>query len=162
MAKPTPPINPITRRINGGLIDWFLNRFFVIFLPNYEKVITSGYRDTEVNRAADGTEDSAHLYNLGRDFSLKNLATGQLLTDDQARKVFDEFIKPNWKGYAKFYPSSGGKSHHIHVHIDREISQATMWGGAAGALVGSIYLFRAFKKRFTTTKENGNENHNTE
>lgn len=149
MTTIKPPKNPITLALNGWLTDNYIKSFFNEYLPNYEPVFTSGYRTEEHNRDIGGAADSSHLYNLGKDFALKNKATGVILNDTQAKKVYNEAF-PYWEGYAKFYPTApGGNSHHIHANLDREITNYTKYIGIAVMAAGAVYVFNKYKGQFT-------------
>ena len=69
--------NPIVIAINGWLIENYLKKFNENYLPNFEIVETSGFRTEEKNRNIGGAKDSAHVYNLARDYVLKNISTGK-------------------------------------------------------------------------------------
>lgn len=125
------PRNPVTLLLNDYIMDSTLKTFAEKNLPAYELIITSESR-TEAEQEdlkAKGytpSENSAHLYHLARDFVLKNKATGQMVAASKLESIWKDFIKPNWVGYTYFAPAkSGVKGAHIHVNLDRSISDST-------------------------------------
>ncbi len=115
-----PPTNPIHIKVNGYIVDWTLKRFINKYLPGYEIVYTSRYRDPDKNIAAGGASDSAHLYNLAIDFHLLD-REGNLITDEWLKNLYDTVIKPNWThGFSQFeYPNRDDSTAHIHINLDR-------------------------------------------
>lgn len=148
-----PPRNPVTLAINEVITKNAVDELFDQYLPAYDRITTSTYRDWEKNRAVGGTENSAHLHALAEDFVLTTKGTKNIITDEKAKKVFGEFIKSNWPGYSKFYPSGSSKnSHHVHVNLDRRVSTWTGWAGWAG--LGVVGIF-AGKRIFSNLKKGG-------
>lgn len=148
MALLKPPKNPVTLAINGWLIENYLDNFFKINLPAYEPIYTSEYRTPGHNKDVGGGPDSTHVYNLGRDFALKRKADGIILSDAQAENVFNDYFK-TWEGFAKFYPTGPGEnSHHIHAHIDRDITTYTKYVGIAAIAAGAAWAFNKYKTKF--------------
>lgn len=133
------PKNPITLWINGALTDSALRDLAAKYLPAYDLVITSGYRTPAYNEKIKGAQDSAHLYNLARDFQLKNRASGKIASDEDLKKLFDQYIAPNWEGYKLFEPKTDTSSGAwIHLNLDRVISDNTKFlAMAAGALTAA-------------------------
>lgn len=136
MARyPKIPKNPVTLWINGWLTDRVLDGFFEAYLPSWEKKITSGYRDKQdqellKQKGLKPATYSAHLYNLARDFVLVNKKSGEIATDAQMRKIFTQYIKPNWEGYAYYgAKNAASKTGWIHVNLDRGITDITTYAG---------------------------------
>jgi len=133
------PKNPFTLIINGGLVDSTLKAIAGSYLPNYEIQVTSGYRNEQKNKAVGGAADSAHMYNLARDFVLINKATGQIASDAEMKKIYTSYIKPYWEGYSMFTPKQPHtNTGWIHVNLDRSISENVKWiaYAATAAAVG--------------------------
>lgn len=134
------PKNPITIKINGWLTDNYVKSFIEKNLPAFDYKITSGYRsaakNAELKKAGyNPAADSAHLYNLARDIVLYD-KTGKQLSDDQLKKVWTQFISPNWEGYTYFNPKTAATSSGwIHLNIDRAISEKTKLIGMAAMAV---------------------------
>ena len=141
----TIPVNPFTIWINGMITDGYLNTFVKRFLPNFDIIITSKYRNKEHNEEVGGVADSTHLYNTGRDFAITN-KEGEILSSDKMKAVYDEFIKPNWDGYTEFEAAHDGHSAHIHADIGREITKYTSIVGLAAA--GGVTIWGARKLLF--------------
>jgi hypothetical protein len=133
------PTNPITLWINGALTESAIRDLATKSLPAYELVITSGYRTPAYNEKIGGAQDSAHMYNLARDFTLKNKATGKIVADEELKKIFDQFIAPSWEGYKLFEPKTEKSTGAwIHLNLDRVISDNTKFlAMAAGALTAA-------------------------
>lgn len=142
------PKNPVTLKINGWLIENYLNSFMNRYLPAYQFRETSGYRDTEANRAANGVIDSSHLYNLAKDGNLIKIATGEVVSEAEGKALYDQYFVPYWEGYTEFEPDSPGERWHIHANISRGITTYTKWAGIlGGAIVGGIFLNKLIKKK---------------
>lgn len=144
------PINPITIFLNGFIRTTAIDNFFTKNLPAYDRIVTSQYRSPVKNKEVGGAPDSAHQYNLAEDFTLVKKATGEEIPEAEARTVFDEFIKPAWKGYAVFEPSTDTEGYHIHANLERGLSKAMSLLGFTTVTVGGIYLYKtgAFKELF--------------
>lgn len=132
------PKNPITIKINGWLIEYYLRSFASKYLPEYDLQITSGYRSPGEQAALrekgfSAAVDSAHLYNLARDFVI--LKDGKILSDTEMEKVFKDRF-PYWEGYSYFNPKTALTSTGwIHANIERELTRYTMYLGIAGSAV---------------------------
>lgn len=110
------------------------------YLPEYESIVTSEYRDKNQNASAGGAVDSAHLYALATDFVLNY--KGVRLTESQLKRVFDEKVKPNWVGFSLF------EGDHIHVNLSRSLSHATKYvGWAFSAAIGGFFLKKLWDNR---------------
>lgn len=151
MKFPAIPKNFVTLEINGLILDRYLRFFVEKFLPQYDIEETSGYRNQQKNEEVGGAEYSAHLYNLAKDFTLRNRSTGQIVSNSQLKKIYDEFIDPHWDGYTKFYPSADS-SGHIHVNLDRDITTYTGYLGLAAVAVGGAWLFNVIHKKWKSRK----------
>lgn len=127
MAFPKIPTGPFTLAINGLLIDGAVGRLAKDFLPAYELEETSGYRNAEKNKEEGGAEWSSHMYNLAKDFVLKEKNTGRYLSPERLKQVYKMFVKPNWDGYSVYNPPKTGTTGWIHVNLDREITNKTRW-----------------------------------
>lgn len=143
MSYPKIPTGPITIALNGFIMDTVFNGFCEKYLPAYEVEITSGYRTPAENENAGGATYSAHQYNLARDFVLKNKQTGEYLSADMQKKVWEEWVKPHWNGYTYYNPPKTGKTGWIHVNIDRAITDKTK---VLEYAIGGISLFLGVKK----------------
>lgn len=136
-----PPKFPLVTSINASVLGWVFERFKAKYLPAYNVVVTSEYRDPAKNREVGGAENSAHVHHLARDFVLYR-KDGTALTKPEARRVFDEFVKPHWPGYSLFEEDAGAKpsGYHVHVNLSRRI---TTYSGllAAGVLAFGAYKF---------------------
>jgi hypothetical protein len=144
-----PPKNPGTLRANGILTDNYLREYFNKYLPAYGYHVTSAYRSPEENSAIPGAAaDSAHLYNLARDFVLLYKNTGEMVPEEKAKKIYDEFFT-EWHGYTYFSSSReeddplGKKSYHIHGNLPREWTEKTKWIG--GLIIAGALAFAGFK-----------------
>jgi hypothetical protein len=115
------PVNPLTLKINGAILDFVLGNFIKKQLPNFAKIKTSGYRTVEHNASVGGVANSAHTHGLAEDFQLA-FQNGSKVSEVQAKSAFDQFIKPNWPGFSEFEPAHGGEGYHIHVQLSREIT----------------------------------------
>jgi len=150
------PTNPITLGINGWLIDKQLEALTIKYLPAWDLTITSGYRSPAkqkelLEKGYKPDEDSAHLYNLARDFNLINKISGKLATDSELKKIYEEFIKPNWEGYSYFSPKqSYTNTGWVHVNLPKSVSDTTKFVGWAGTGIGLILgaklIYSKFKK----------------
>lgn len=141
------PKNPLTLLFNGVLIESQIKAFADTYLPNYDIHYTSKYRDEAHNREVGGAPDSAHLYNLARDFVLINRATGETASDSEMKSIYNEFIAPNWEGWAQFTAKQPDTSTGwIHLNIDRDLTNYTKWvayaGTAAGVALGIKELYK--------------------
>lgn len=124
-----PPKSPLTSKINLAILHFYFERFAKRYLPAFRYRITSDYRDAEKNKEVGGAANSAHLHGLALDFVLLD-QNGKAVPKSQAKAVFDEFIEPNWPGFALW------ESDHIHVNLSRKISE---YAGAAGvAVLGAL------------------------
>lgn len=137
------PKNPATIAINGWLIENNLKDFQKRYLPNYEIEITSGYRDIEKNREVGGTADSAHIYNLARDFILKNKQTGEIISDFEMKRIYNDFIAPNWDGWSQFTPKQPNtNTGWIHAGLSRSLTDYTKYIGFAATAAGIAFGVR--------------------
>lgn len=144
MNYPKIPTGPIAIGLNGMIMDSIFDRFVKRYLPAYEIEITSGYRTATENEAVDGAEYSAHLYNLARDFVLKD-KTGGYLSAEKLEQVYKEFIEPYWEYYSSYNPPKTGQTGWIHVNIDRDITKQTR---AVEYTAGAFAIGMAAKKIF--------------
>lgn len=130
-----PPANPLTAKINLAILGFYFDWFCKKYLPAFKPEITSGYRDNEKNESVGGANNSAHLHGLAYDFVLR-YPNGEPLPKAQAKVVFENFIKPNWAGYALWEETPAGVWH-IHVNLSRKITEyAAIMGLAAMGVVG--------------------------
>jgi len=134
-----PPSSPVTKKINlwilGIYFDWFVKKY----LPAYVPVITSSLRDPDKNEAVGGVSNSAHLFGLAYDFVLR-FPDGSAVPKAQAKKVFENFILPNWHGFALWEEDAKGVWH-IHVNLTRQISEyAGIMGLAAIGVLGFHFI----------------------
>lgn len=143
-----PPKNPGTIKANGLLIDNYIREYFNKYLPIYGYHVTSGYRSPTLNKNTPGAaSDSAHLYNLAKDFVILD-SEGNMIDEEKARKLYDQFFN-NWIGYTEFSPSRpmddplGEKSYHIHANLPREWTNKTKWIG--GLFVAGAVVFAGVK-----------------
>jgi hypothetical protein len=132
-------------------MDSVFKTFINKYVPAYEAVITSGYRSPAENEAVDGSEFSAHQYNLARDFALKDV-NGDFISTEKLKSIHDEFIKPNWKGYSYYAKPKTGSTGWIHVNLDRKISKTTKFLEYATT---GISLFFIGRKIFKQLKKGG-------
>lgn len=142
MKFPNVPSGPLTLALNGFIMDLALNEFHLKFLPAFEIEITSGYRTPAKNEEVKGSFSSAHMYNLARDFVLKNKSG--YLSAGQLERVYNEFVKPNWKGFSYYNPPKTGKTGWIHVNLDREITNRTKMAEYSVTGIGLIWGLRKF------------------
>lgn len=146
---PTIPSNPVTKKVNQFLIDYILDKVMEKYLPNFEKISTSKGRTAEDQqrlkaKGLSPAENSAHLYNLAEDFTLKNRATGEIVGAEQLELLFTEYFQPNFPGYSEYSPAIKGlKSAHIHANLPRSITESTKFLGWAGT---GIVLYLVGKK----------------
>lgn len=146
MNLPKIPTGPITIGLNGMILDSIFKKFVQRYLPAYEIEITSGYRSPAENEAIGGAEYSAHMYNLAKDFVLKNKG-GHYLPTETLKQVYEEFIKPYWEGYSSYNPPKTGNTGWIHVNIDRDITNKTkVVETAAGALAIGMAIRKVLSK----------------
>lgn len=149
------PKNPITIKINGWLTDNFLKSFMEKNLPAFDYKVTSGYRslakNAELKKAGyNPAADSAHLYNLARDVVLYD-KNGKILSDEQMKKVWNQFISPTWEGYTYFSPkTSNTKTGWIHLNLDRAITEKTQLLGLAAM---AIAVGLSYKKIWNYLKQ---------
>ena len=121
-------------------------------MPGYDVQVTSAYRSPQdqqrlKDQGYKPAADSAHLYNLAKDYVLINKATGQYLKDVELEKVFKDFIKPNWIGYTYFDPSiPGKKGAHIHGNIDRSWSEKAKYAALAAGVISGAFALNKFIK----------------
>jgi len=112
------PAFPLTVQLNlvylRLVFDWFRSKY----LPAFDVQVTSEYRDQAHNREVGGADNSAHVHGLARDFILK-YKDGRVVPVAQAKAVFDEFIAPNWPGFALW------EGDHIHVNLSRRVSNTS-------------------------------------
>lgn len=116
------PVNPLTVKLNQTIFGYVAQMFRAKWLPALDVLVTSAYRTKEHNAKVGGAANSAHVHGLAEDWQLKYKASGQALSEAQARAVYNEFIKPNWPGFSEFEGSSVGEGYHVHVQLSREIS----------------------------------------
>jgi len=149
------PVNPATLRANGVLIDAALKEFMGKYLPGYGYHVTSGERSKQQNIDVGGVEDSAHLYNLARDFYF--LKDGNRISEDNAKTLYGVF-KDYWAkdGYVEFSESRpaddprGEKRYHMHVNLWRGLSKQTKWLGIA---VVSLAITLIVRRMIQSNKE---------
>lgn len=134
-ASIKPPANPLTAKINSTILGFYFDWFMKKWLPAFKPVITSGYRDPVHNKDVGGAENSAHLHGLAYDFVLE-YQNGQAVPKSHAKVIFDEFVKPNWPGFALWEETPEGVWH-IHVNLSRQITEyAAIAGVAAMGVIG--------------------------
>ena len=116
-----PPSFPLTIRINETITNFVLERWAKKNLPAYEVVKTSGYRTPEHNTELGGASNSAHLHGLAFDIVLKQ--GGQVIPQVIAQKVFNDFVKGSWPGFALFEPDKPAPGRwHYHLNLSRAIT----------------------------------------
>lgn len=136
-----PPTSPLTAKINMAVLQYYFDYFSRKYLPAYKVVITSGYREPSKNAEVGGAENSAHLHGLAYDFVLQ-YQNGEPVSKQQARKVFEEFVSPNWPGFALWEETQAGVWH-IHVNLSRRITEyASIMGITAIGIMG-IQIIRS-------------------
>lgn len=140
------PKNPATLFINGAIMDHVLSNFVKQYLPAYELVSISGYRNPVHNKREGGAELSAHQWNLAKDFALKFKTTGRLVPAAQLKKIWKEFVKPNWDGYSLYEP--GKTTGHIHVNLPRDITQFTKFAGFLGVTAAAVFGGKKIYEKF--------------
>lgn len=130
-----PPSSPLTVKINLAILDFVWSRFAQKYLPAFETVITSSYRTQEHNEKVGGAANSAHVHGLAYDVVLRQ--GEKIIPLPMAQKVFAEYVKPNWPGYALFeLADNKDSSWHIHLNLSRQI---TTYAGIMGvALLGVV------------------------
>lgn len=136
----SPPSFPLTVKINLAILQYYFDLFCKRYLPAFKVVITSGYRDASKNSEVGGAQNSAHLHGLAYDFVLQ-YPNGQPVPKTQARAVFDEFILPNWAGFALWEETPAG-GYHVHVNLSRHITEYAALLGVAGLGVIGIEIFK--------------------
>ncbi len=130
-----PPANPLTAKINLAILGFYFDWFAKKYMPAFKPVITSSFRDSAKNESVGGASNSAHLHGLAYDFVLQ-YPNGEPVPKVQAKAVFDNFVAPNWAGFALWEESPGGVWH-IHVNLSRKITEyAAIMGVAAMGVVG--------------------------
>lgn len=130
-----PPMNPLTAKINIAILGYYFEYFAKKYLPAFKTVITSGYRDPSKNEAVGGAQNSAHMHGLAYDFVLQ-YANGEPVPKTQAKAVFNDFVLPNWPGFALWEEDANGVWH-IHVNLSRKITEyASIMGVAAMGIIG--------------------------
>ncbi len=145
----TPPINPITLAINGLLINARLAKIQKEHYPEYEFIPTSGYRSPVINARTPGAaSDSAHVYNLAKDFVIAK--DGKVLSDSAMQSLWTSRFNPNWPDYSYFSPKkSHTKTGWIHANLPRKISEGTFLFGLVGTIGIGWTVYRMIKKRRT-------------
>lgn len=157
----TPPKDPGTLKANGFIIDNYLREFFNSYYHGFGYHVTSAYRDFQENIEAGGASDSAHLYNLARDFVILDRSS-QIVPEERAKSMWEQF-SDLWKGYTYFSPSKpstgrdDAKGYHIHANLPREWTVRTKWvGGLMTAGIIGFLAYKVFKnpkvQRFFKTK----------
>lgn len=141
MSLPAIPKNPLTIGVNEVITDMYFKNFINKYLPAFEVIVTSKYRDPQKNKQVGGALLSSHQYGLARDFVL--MQDSQTLSIDRARNIYNEFIKPNWPNFSMFEEHEG--KYHIHLNLNRDISTYTGLAVGAGLLGIGLYYLR--KKR---------------
>lgn len=147
-----PPTSPTTIAANGKLIDEYLSKYISTYLPKkYSIIVTSGYRDPEKNREVGGATDSAHLYNLARDFVFTYSDTGQVVPEPEALNIYNDYFR-NWNGYTLFeQPDRNDKTYHVHVNLPRDYSKVGSYFTTAlviaGGLFGARFLLSKLKRK---------------
>lgn len=142
------PKNPITIFINETITKSFFESFAKKYLPTFKPVVTSAFRTEEKNREVGGVPDSAHLYGLALDFYLTDPDTGQFIGQERQSQAFNQFIKPYWpeSGYAL------DEETHIHLNLDRKITQATSVLGMGAIAILLYWFYRKLKPVKPKTK----------
>jgi hypothetical protein len=140
-TKIPPPKNPLTAKINTAILGFYFDWFAKKYLPTFNPVITSSYRDPDKNHSVGGAENSAHLHGLAYDFVL-TYANGQAVPKAQAKAVFEEFVKPNWAGFALWEENQKGVWH-IHVNLSRRITEYAAIMAVAGMGVIGFHLIKS-------------------
>lgn len=121
-TKIPPPVNPLTVKINLWVLKLVFSNWAVKWLPTFDPVITSDYRTPAQNEAAGGAANSAHVHGLALDFALRSKATGKMVDQAQAKKVYEDFVAANWPGYSHWESASAREGYHIHVNLSRQIT----------------------------------------
>lgn len=130
-----PPKNPLTAKINLAILGFYFDWFTKKYLPAFKTVITSGFREPAKNLEVGGAGNSAHLHGLAYDFVLQ-YPNGEPLPKAQAKSVFNDFIAPNWAGFALWEENDKGV-YHVHVNLSRQITEyAAIMGVAAMGVIG--------------------------
>jgi hypothetical protein len=138
--KTVPPINPATIQSNLLLMRKVFKEWIEKYLPDYEAVVTSEYRDKNKNASVGGSKDSAHLYALATDFVLN--FNGVRLTEEQLKRVYEEKIKPNWPDFSLF------EGDHVHINLPRNFSQATKYiGWAISTAIAGFFIKKVWTNR---------------
>ena len=141
------PVNPLTIQINLSILRYIRSNFFQKYLPNFVPVITSDLRTAEHNAEVGGVPNSTHVHGLAEDYQLKYAAGGGAVSESQAKAAFEQFIKPNWPGFAEFEPSKPGEGYHIHAQLSRDISTYTGIVSLAGLGVLGMVIVNSWGKR---------------
>src|SRR5690606_21673629 len=129
-AEIKPPKNPLTVKINMAILDYYFQWFAKKYLPAFKPVITSGYRTEKKIKELCGAQNSDHLHGLAYDIVL-HYPDDHLVPKAQSKVVFDEYIAPNWHGYALW------EDDHIHLNLSRKVTEyAAMMGMAVMGVIG--------------------------
>lgn len=129
-----PPSNPIAIKINMAILGFYFDWFVRKYLPAFKTEITSSYRDASKNSAVGGASNSAHLHGLAYDFVLQN-QDGSAMDKARAKSIFQNYIAPNWNGFALWEETPAGVWH-VHVNLSRKVS--TYAGIMGVAAIGTI------------------------
>ena len=151
MKFPPIPTGPVTIGLNGFIMDTVFRGFVKKYLPAYEVIVTSDYRTPAENEEAQGTDFSAHMYNLARDFALKD-NKGNLVSAKQLKALYEQFVEPNWPGYSYYNNPVSGSTGWIHLNLDRWITDKTKFAEIA---VGAVTVGFAVKKIIQSIKSRG-------
>lgn len=135
-----PPSNPLTVKLNQVILKFVSDSFDAKYLPAYEVLQTSGFRDQAKNLEVGGAENSAHVHGLARDIVLKH--GGKKIPLVQAKAIFRDFIKPNWPGYALLETGSDPESWHIHLNLPRTV---TIYAGLISLAVLGVVGYEVIK-----------------
>lgn len=129
-----PPSNPIAIKINMAILGFYFDWFTRKYLPAFKALVTSSYRDAEKNASVGGASNSAHLHGLAYDFVLQN-QDGSPVDKARAKSIFQNYIAPNWNGFALWEETPAGVWH-VHVNLSRKVS--TYAGIMGVAAIGTI------------------------
>ncbi len=130
-----PPTSPLTLKANSMVMDIVMDWFKAKYLPAFKVVMTSGTRTAEKNAQVGGAKNSAHVHGLARDFVLYR-PDGTKLAEKEGKMIFDEFILPNWPGFALW------EGDHVHVNLPRHVSSVV---GAATIGLAAWAGYKALK-----------------
>jgi len=131
-AAMVPPKNPLTIQLNLAVLRYVVSSFFAKWLSAYEPLVTSDVRTAAHNESVGGVPNSAHLYGLAEDFQIRFKSGGAVLSQAQAKSLYDQVIRPNWPGFSEWESASGSEGYHIHVNLSREVSTYTGIASMAG------------------------------